>query len=79
LERSETATFGRIVIEIAADGFLYNMVRNISGALVEVGRGVQQPEWLADVLAGRDRRVRYPTAPPQGLLLVEVYYRDDAG
>jgi tRNA pseudouridine38-40 synthase len=76
--RSEVASFGRIVLEIAADGFLYNMVRNITGALVEVGRGVQRAEWIAEVLAAKNRQVRYPTAPPQGLFLVEVYYRDQA-
>ncbi len=66
--------YGRITIEIAADGFLYNMVRNIVGALVEVGRGAQPVEWIAQVLAGRNRRVRYPTAPPEGLFLVQVDY-----
>jgi tRNA pseudouridine38-40 synthase len=75
----DTPAFGRIVLEIAADGFLYNMVRNITGALVEVGRGAQPVEWIAEVLAGRNRRVRYPTAPPQGLFLVEVYYCEGDG
>jgi tRNA pseudouridine38-40 synthase len=65
---------GRIVIEIAADGFLYNMVRNIVGALYEVGRGEQPVDWISRILAGKDRRVRYPTAPPQGLFLVSVDY-----
>jgi tRNA pseudouridine38-40 synthase len=65
---------GRIVIEVAADGFLYNMVRNIVGALVEVGRGEQPPEWIGNVLTAKDRKARYPTAPPQGLFLVEVHY-----
>lgn len=63
-----------LVIEVAADGFLYNMVRNIVGALVEVGRGVQPVEWIGEVLASKSRQVRYPTAPPQGLFLVEVDY-----
>jgi tRNA pseudouridine38-40 synthase len=69
-----TALPGRLEIEVAADGFLYNMVRNIVGALVEVGRGAQAPEWIAQVLAAKNRQVRYPTAPPHGLFLVEVYY-----
>jgi tRNA pseudouridine38-40 synthase len=72
---SETATPCRLEIEVAADGFLYNMVRNIVGALVEVGRGAQPAEWIAQVLAARSRLVRYPTAPPRGLFLVEVYYK----
>ncbi len=65
---------GRIVIEVAADGFLYNMVRNIVGAVVEVGRGAQPVEWIGRVLAAHDRKVRYPTAPPEGLFLVQVDY-----
>jgi tRNA pseudouridine38-40 synthase len=75
ISRSEMTPLGRIVIEVAADGFLYNMVRNIVGALVEVGRGAQPAEWIAQVLAARSRLVRYPTAPPRGLFLVEVYYK----
>jgi len=44
------------VIEVEADGFLYNMVRNIAGTLVEVGRGRRPESWPAEVLAARDRR-----------------------
>jgi len=67
----------RMVIEIEADGFLYNMVRNIVGTLVEVGRGKQPAEWVAEVLAARDRSVAGMTAPPQGLFLVHVEYGAD--
>ncbi|HEV2973306.1 MAG TPA: tRNA pseudouridine(38-40) synthase TruA [Pirellulales bacterium] len=63
-----------IHIEVAADGFLYNMVRNIVGTLVEVGRGVRDETWPAAVLAARDRRAAGPTAPPQGLFLVSVEF-----
>ena len=41
----------RLVIEVEADGFLYNMVRNIAGTLVAVGRGKHPESWVADVLA----------------------------
>lgn len=64
----------RLVIEIEADGFLYNMVRNIVGSLVEIGRGKQPVAWLEDVLAARDRRLAGATAPPQGLFLMHVCY-----
>ncbi len=64
----------RIVIEVAANGFLYNMVRNIVGALYEVGRGAQAAAWLDDVLAARSRRSAGVTAPPQGLFLAHVDY-----
>ena len=63
-----------IVIEIKANGFLYRMVRNIVGSLVEVGQGKQRPDWIAEVLAARDRKLAGPTAPPQGLFLAEVRY-----
>lgn len=60
--------------EIEANGFLYNMVRNIVGTLVHVGVGDEKPDWIADVLAAKDRRVAGATAPPQGLCLVEVLH-----
>ena len=63
-----------IVLEIEADGFLYNMVRVIVGTLVEVGRGVQDEAWPARTLAACDRRAAGPTAPPEGLFLVRVQY-----
>lgn len=67
---------GAIEMEVAADGFLYNMVRAIVGSLVEVGRGAQPPEWLAEVLQAKDRSLAGQTAPPQGLFLVSVQYAD---
>ena len=66
-----------LAIEIEADGFLYNMVRNIVGSLVLVGQARQPPEWVAEVLAAADRRRAGPTAPAHGLALVEVRYRDE--
>lgn len=63
-----------IIVEIEADGFLYNMVRAIVGSLVEVGRGSQPEAWPAEVLQAQDRRLAGPTAPPQGLCLVQVEY-----
>lgn len=63
-----------ITVEIEADGFLYNMVRAIVGTLAEVGRGAQPEQWPAEVLAACDRRRGGPTAPPQGLFLVNVGY-----
>ena len=64
----------RIVYEISGEGFLRHMVRNIVGTLVEIGRRRRNSEWMADVLASRDRSKAGPTAPPEGLFLVRVVY-----
>jgi len=61
-------------LEIEANGFLYNMVRNIVGTLWEVGRGKQRPAWVEQVFAARNRDAAGDTAPPQGLFLVKVDY-----
>ncbi|NOZ01020.1 MAG: tRNA pseudouridine(38-40) synthase TruA [Deltaproteobacteria bacterium] len=65
-----------ILIEVEAMGFLRNMVRIIVGTLVQVGLGRHQPAWVDEVLKSRDRTAGGPTAPPQGLFLVGVEYRD---
>lgn len=61
-----------VVVEVEADGFLYNMVRNITGTLVAVGRRKKTEAWVAEVLAARDRRTAGMAAPPQGLFLLHV-------
>lgn len=65
---------GRIVMRIEGSGFLYQMVRTIAGSLVDVGRGFRKPEWMAEVLAAKDRRAAGPTAQPHGLYLEKVLY-----
>jgi tRNA pseudouridine38-40 synthase len=61
-------------LEIEADGFLYNMVRNIVGSLVDVGRGKRPPSWIEDVLESRQRGKGGATAPAHGLCLTCVQY-----
>ncbi len=56
------------------DGFLYNMVRILTGSLLEVGQGLRSPESLAEALQSKDRTLAGPTAPAQGLCLWEVKY-----
>ncbi len=46
----------RVIIELTGNGFLYNMVRIISGTLVEVGLGKIKPEEIADIIKQKDRR-----------------------
>jgi len=74
VERRAAELTDRITIEVEADGFLYNMVRNIVGTLVQVGKDKEPPDWPAQVLALRDRRKAGMTAPAQGLFLVGVEY-----
>ncbi len=56
------------------DGFLRNMVRNLVGTLLEVGRGKFSGKDFAAILAAKDRKMAGPTAPPQGLFLKRVLY-----
>ena len=64
----------RLVYRVRGSGFLYNMVRNIVGTLVEVGRGNLRPVDIEPILEARDRRRAGPTAPAAGLFLVNVEY-----
>lgn len=56
------------------DGFLYNMVRILTGTLLEVGLGLRAPEDMARILESRDRSQAGPTAPAAGLTLWELRY-----
>lgn len=68
-----------ITIEVEANGFLYNMVRNIVGTLVFVGRGRRTTDWVIEALASRDRKQTGQTAPAQGLCLHEIFFDPAAG
>lgn len=63
-----------IYVDAEGDGFLYNMVRNIVGTLVEVGLGRWPPEKILGILDARDRRAAGPIAPPNGLCLMWIRY-----
>ena len=63
-----------ITVDIHGNGFLYNMVRIITGTLVSVGCGKINPSDMADIIASRDRKRAGITAPAEGLCLKEVYY-----
>ncbi len=63
-----------LVFTITANGFLRQMVRTITGTLVEVGLGKRQPEDMAELLESRDRSLSAPPAPACGLTLVKVTY-----
>lgn len=65
---------GLVILDVTANAFLLHMVRNIAGSLWQIGLGRRAPGWLGELLAGRDRNRAAPTAPPQGLYLVDVRY-----
>ena len=64
----------RIWIELTGNGFLYNMVRIISGTLVDVGLGKIEPKEIKDIIEAKDRQKAGKTLSPQGLFLVKVEY-----
>lgn len=64
-----------IRIAVAADGFLYNMVRVIAGTLLTVGKGKLSPDDIPALFDGRRREDSGMTAPPQGLALHRIWYR----
>lgn len=65
---------GGVRFEFEADGFLYKMVRNIVGTLIEVGAEKRDPLSIPHLFASRDRQQADAAAPPQGLFLQSVIY-----
>jgi tRNA pseudouridine38-40 synthase len=72
---SEVEANGDLVIyRVRADGFLYNMVRIMTGTLLWVSQGKIKPDDIDNIINARDRNMAGPTAPPQGLYLNRVFY-----
>lgn len=65
-----------VTIELIGNGFLYNMVRIISGTLVDVGIEKTKPEEVKEILEAKDRLKAGKTLPPTGLYLVDVKYEE---
>ena len=63
-----------IYLDIMANAFLYHMVRNITGSLLEVGRGEKPVDWIEELLVRKDRNLGGVTASAAGLYLQRVYY-----
>ncbi|HEY5315267.1 MAG TPA: tRNA pseudouridine(38-40) synthase TruA [Pirellulales bacterium] len=68
-----------VVLEVEADGFLYNMVRAMVGTLVTIGRGKQPIDWAGEVLAAGNRKLAGMTAPAHGLFMLHVRYAPGGG
>lgn len=78
VERLEITAYDNwLVMEIKANAFLHHMVRNIMGSLFAVGRGTKPPQWMAEILSLKDRRMAAATAPAAGLYFVGVEYPDN--
>ena len=65
---------GIITLRISADGFLYNMVRIITGTLIDTAYGTFSPDEMEGIIRAKDRTAAGRTAPPSGLYLNEVTY-----
>jgi tRNA pseudouridine38-40 synthase len=63
-----------IDLDITANGFLYHMVRNIAGSLIDVGKGLHGPEWINELLISRNRNLAGVTAPSAGLYFLGPIY-----
>ena len=63
-----------LIFDFTANAFLHHMVRNMVGCLLHIGKGKHAPEWIAQVLESRDRRVAAPTVAAAGLYLTQVSY-----
>ena len=71
---SVTRSGEEVSIDIEANAFLHHMVRNIVGSLLPIGRGERAPQWLGELLRGRDRSLAGPTAPATGLTFIAPRY-----
>jgi tRNA pseudouridine38-40 synthase len=81
MERTVTRSFwnredGMVSFTVAADGFLYHMVRIMVGTMLWVAQGKLEPRDLLRILEAQDRKAAGPTAPPQGLYLRKVFYEE---
>lgn len=64
-------------LKVCADGFLYNMVRAITGTVLYAAEGKLMPEDIPEILNSGNRTLAGPTAPPGGLYLTRVWYEDE--
>jgi len=63
-----------LYFKIRGNAFLHHMVRNLVGSFIQIGVGKQKSEWMADILAAKDRSIAAPTFSPAGLYLTQIEY-----
>ena len=66
-----------LYFRIRGNAFLHHMVRNLVGSFLMIGRGKRKPEWMAEVLAAKDRQMAAPTFMPDGLYLAKIAYPEE--
>ena len=67
----------RLAIVYTGNGFLYNMVRILTGTLLEIGSGMRAPEEMKEIIEAKNRDMAGRTAPPEGLFLLHVTYEGE--
>lgn len=73
-ERTDRGGEKEFELTVKGDGFLYNMVRIMTGTIIDAGRGAIEPEEVPEIICAGDRSRAGRTAPARGLYLAEVYY-----
>ncbi len=73
----ERCSDGMLCFRVAADGFLYNMVRIMAGTLLDCAMGKFEPDDIIDIINAKDRSRAGFTAPPEGLYLSQVFYDEE--
>jgi tRNA pseudouridine38-40 synthase len=68
-----------LYFRIRGNAFLHHMVRNLVGSFLPIGKGKRKPDWMAEVLAGKNRDLAAPTFMPDGLYLTKINYPDEFG
>ena len=68
-----------VYFRICGNAFLQHMVRNLVGCFLQVGQGRQESQWMAEVLAAKDRKMAAPTFMADGLYLAKVSYPEEFG
>lgn len=66
-----------LYFKIKGNAFLHHMVRNLVGSFIQIGVGKQKSEWMAQVLAAKDRSIAAPTFSPAGLYLAQIAYPEE--
>ncbi len=68
-----------VYFRVRGNAFLHHMIRNIVGCFLQIGQGKRSPEWMAEVLAAKNRQIAAPTFMADGLYLTKISYPEEFG